>query len=325
MFDYNRPFIWKNGVMSDLGTIEGYNMGDAKAINNNEIVVGLIHVKNNISSWRAVLWEKGTITTLVETTSIANGINDLGQIVGAFKNNAGEWRAFIWENGTATDLGIEGGYAIDINNNNQIVGRTLLGHNSPFLLEDGNVTDLSLPEEYTGQASAINNKGEIVGFSQNMSYETRAVIWQNGEYAYLDDLIPLDSGVEYLAEATDINDKGQIVAYGVIGGYAHGFILTPIPTIENILDFFYKSVSDSSLTGNGPGNSANNRLNALRKMLEMAGDLIAIDDIEGACVQLKAALKKCDGVSPPSDFVTGFSAPKLNEMISDLMPELGCE
>jgi len=31
-------------------------------------------------------------------------------------------------------------------------------------------------------------------------------------------------------------------------------------------------------------------------MLEMAGDLIGIGDIEGACKQLKSALGKCDGL-----------------------------
>jgi hypothetical protein len=60
-------------------------------------------------------------------------------------------------------------------------------------------------------------------------------------------------------------------------------------------------------------------------MLETAGDLIAIGDIEGACGQLKAALKKCDGKPKPPDFVTGSAASELCAMISDLMAELGCE
>jgi hypothetical protein len=101
--------------------------------------------------------------------------------------------------------------------------------------------------------------------------------------------------------------------------------ITFISTIDAILTFFDDSVADGTLTGDGPGNSANGRLNALRNMLEMAGDLIAIDDIEGACGQLKAASMKCDGTSPPSDFVSGDSAEDLYDMILDLMTELGCE
>ena len=75
----------------------------------------------------------------------------------------------------------------------------------------------------------------------------------------------------------------------------------------------------------GPGNSANGRLNALRNMLEMAGDLIAINDIEGACGQLKAASRKCDGESPPPEFVSGPAASDLYIMITDMMTQLGCE
>ena len=98
-----------------------------------------------------------------------------------------------------------------------------------------------------------------------------------------------------------------------------------IPTIDAILDFFDQSVADGTLEGYGRGNSANGRLNALRNMLEMAGDLIAIGDIEGACRQLNAALRKCDGDSPPPDFVAGEAVEELYDMILELMDELGCE
>ena len=96
-------------------------------------------------------------------------------------------------------------------------------------------------------------------------------------------------------------------------------------TIDTILDFFDESVADGTLEGHGRGNSANGRLNALRNMLEMAGDLIAIDDIEGACRQLNAALRKCDGESRPPDFVTGEVVTDLYDMILELIDELGCE
>lgn len=99
----------------------------------------------------------------------------------------------------------------------------------------------------------------------------------------------------------------------------------PEPTIDAILTFFDESVADGSLTGDGKGNSANGRLNALRNMLGMAGYLINIEDIEGACGQLKAAIGKCDGESPPPDFVGGTAASELCGMITDLMEKLGCE
>ena len=104
--------------------------------------------------------------------------------------------------------------------------------------------------------------------------------------------------------------------------YAH---LITEPNIDTILDFFDESVADGTLEGNGPGKSANGRLNALRNMLEMAADLISVGDIEGACGQLKSASRKCDDDSPLPDFVTGSAASELYDLILELMEELGCD
>jgi len=89
--------------------------------------------------------------------------------------------------------------------------------------------------------------------------------------------------------------------------------------------FFDQSVADGTIEGYGHGNSANNRLDSLRNKLQMASDLIDIGDIDGACLQLKIASKKCDGIFPPPDFVQGESVPDLYDMIIELMAEIGCE
>jgi hypothetical protein len=78
------------------------------------------------------------------------------------------------------------------------------------------------------------------------------------------------------------------------------------------------------MSGNGPGNSAGGRLNALTNMIADAGLLIADDLIEQACEQLSAAYGKCDGESRPPDFVTGPAVAELAAMIQDLMADLGC-
>ena len=106
-----------------------------------------------------------------------------------------------------------------------------------------------------------------------------------------------------------------------------GFYLSPTSeiNIDDILKDFDESVEDQTLEGSGEGNSANGRLNALRNMLEMAGVLIDNGNIEDACGQLKAVLSKCDGDSPPPDFVTGSAATELYDMILELMEYLECE
>ena len=119
-------------------------------------------------------------------------------------------------------------------------------------------------------------------------------------------------------------------------------------TIDGILTFFKDCVADGSLIGYVPGKSgkkrsaakitkgngsdklAENRLNALRNMIETAGDLIDSGKIDEACGQLKAAYKKIkmDDLNTPessSFFVKGTSASKLANDVQDLMGTLGCK
>lgn len=144
---------------------------------------------------------------------------------------------------------------------------------------------------------------------------------ENIHYNYIIDLPP---GEDYNGRFFPVRDDSPTFP----GAWAVAYRLPcpdPEPTIDFILEFFDESVANGSLTGDGQGNSANGRLNALINMLEMAGDLIAIGDIEGACGQLKAASRKCDSESPPPDFVTGYAVTELYNMISELMKSIGCE
>lgn len=99
----------------------------------------------------------------------------------------------------------------------------------------------------------------------------------------------------------------------------------PHVMIAETLEFFDASVESETLVGEGPGNSAEHRLNALRNMLEAASDLIDDGLIQEACQQLRAAYKKCDGQPNPPDFVTGEATEELADMIQDVIDSLGCE
>jgi beta propeller repeat protein len=106
-----------------------------------------------------------------------------------------------------------------------------------------------------------------------------------------------------------------------------GIETTPPPDkqIKTIVDFFDYSVGYGTLPGDGPNpKSAENRRGALRNMLEAVGDLIAAGDVDGACDQLIAAYKKCDGDPRPPDFVAGPAAPELADKIMELIDSLGC-
>jgi probable HAF family extracellular repeat protein len=78
-------------------------------------------------------------------------------------------------------------------------------------------------------AQAINNKGQVVGFSQDLnSNNTVASLWQDGVLTDLNTLIPPNSPL-FLIEALGINDRGQISGYGFDSstGEYPAFLATP--------------------------------------------------------------------------------------------------
>jgi probable HAF family extracellular repeat protein len=96
-----------------------------------------------------------------------------------------------------------------------------------FLWEHGVMTDLgTLPGIPGSLASSINNKGQVVGFSDDFNGNTVALIWQNGTMTDLNTLVPPNS--PFLIEALRINDRGEIVGPAFLSnGEIHGYLLTP--------------------------------------------------------------------------------------------------
>jgi hypothetical protein len=98
---------------------------------------------------------------------------------------------------------------------------------------------------------------------------------------------------------------------------------TTVPaSIEEILSLFDISVSNNTLAGEGPGDSADGRLKALRNMLTKVDELLAAGDTEEAYKQLLDAYKKIDGDSHIPDFVSGEATTELAQMILDLKTSL---
>jgi probable HAF family extracellular repeat protein len=167
-------FVWKNGVMKDLGTLAGAKESQANAINNDGIIVGWS--RNSAGYIRAVRWaadgRKRSLGTLGGLNSEARAINDFGVIVGWSETASGQRHAFRWQNGVMTDLGTLGGTtsgANGINRGGAIVGQstTASGEAHAFKWKDGAFKDLgasfgSLHFQYS-VATAVNTKGQIAG------------------------------------------------------------------------------------------------------------------------------------------------------------------
>ena len=132
-------------------------------------------------------------------------------------------------------------------------------------------------------------------------------------------------GDQLIDSAVDLNNCTRCTAIEIEAYIEELVKIPPLGQIANILNFFDQSVTDGALVGKGPGNSAQGRLNALRNMIEAAGNLIVDDNIEEACQQLQDVFNRTDGQFPPPDFVAGSAASELAELIQNLRNDLECD
>ncbi|MEG3875338.1 DUF3466 family protein [Microcoleus sp. Z1_B5] len=158
-----------------------------------------------------VIWDGGQVTEIKDSTW-AYQINNSGQVVGRYLGQNWIDNAYLWENGQRTDLGYNGGIssmALDINDAGQIVGKFNLASDkfNPFLWENGTMSDLGTLG-FNGGAQAINNQGQVVGYSGLRVGITHAFIWdKNNGMKDLGTLSPdYKDSIAY-----DINDAGQAV------------------------------------------------------------------------------------------------------------------
>jgi probable HAF family extracellular repeat protein len=124
-------FVWRNGRMTDLGTLGGDN-SRARAINEAGQVVGW--ARPATGNGHPVLWEADgraiDLGTLGGDRGEATALNERGQVVGESDTSSGQRHAFLWQDGHMVDLSVlvstesEIGGAADVNEQGQILGST---------------------------------------------------------------------------------------------------------------------------------------------------------------------------------------------------------
>jgi probable HAF family extracellular repeat protein len=242
-FPENRAVLWRDGRITNLGTLEGGHESFANAVNSRAQVVGAAlnktpdPNKNSMAGLgyqtRAFLWEDGAMQDLgtlgTGTDAQAVLINDKGQVVGwSYIDSTTRTPScnfplitdsFIWdkEHGMV-DLGSFGGtctIASAMNNHGQIVGESNAtgDQSSPaFIWENGSFKPLggSLGGNFTG-ADAINEQGEAAGFAyltnDPVNGPFHASLWKH--IGNLTDLGTVDGDLCSFASA--INAKTQVV------------------------------------------------------------------------------------------------------------------
>ncbi len=98
-----------------------------------------------------------------------------------------------------------------------------------FLYSNGQMVSLgALPGGQTSGANAINDAGQVVGWSSTASGPSDAFVDSNGVMTDLNSLVPAGSGLT-LVDGIAINNSGQIAADAVdAAGDEHAVLLTPV-------------------------------------------------------------------------------------------------
>jgi len=153
-----------------------------------------------------------------DTTSIAMGLNDRGDVAGNSFNASHQTHVFFWRDGQMQDVGTLGGPTSSfsaINNAGQMAGvsTTASGVQHGFLWQDGTMQDIGTPDSAESVTVAgMNASGQVVGSARYATGQS-AFIWSNGVMQVLP---PLPG--ETSSGALALNDAGVVV--GASGSHA---------------------------------------------------------------------------------------------------------
>jgi probable HAF family extracellular repeat protein len=100
-----RSVLWKDGVVTALGSLGGTTNAAAEAVNNRDEIVGVSNLPGD-ATHHAFLWQRGVMRDLGtlpgDLHSAAEGINDTGQIVGVSSDPTAD--AVLWQHGRMLNL-----------------------------------------------------------------------------------------------------------------------------------------------------------------------------------------------------------------------------
>ena len=235
-FTTNNPFIYSNGITQPLAIKNAIPY----AINDRTQIVG------GASGFGPFLYSDGTATSIGTPGNVAYSINNLGQVVGFLSSNTAFLYQNGLTTNLGTLPVYRYSVANDINDLGQVVGSsglTEVDDGDAFLYSSSTgLQDLGRlrPTDLFSFGVGINNLGQAVGFSgTNSDFFTtdgdglRAFLYSDNTLYDLNDLIAPGSDAGFtLTAASAINNKGQIAGRGAVNGELHAFLLTPTSSVS---------------------------------------------------------------------------------------------
>jgi probable HAF family extracellular repeat protein len=259
--------LYRNGHVTDLGTLPGGYEAQACCITDSGLVAGFAN--NGVSDpytgttqGRGFIWQNGVMHDIGSLGGPDTGVdlmNNRGQVVGhSFTNDTPNATTgqptddpYLWQNGKMRDLGTLGGTlgdASEVNMQGQAAGTSdLAGDQSwhAFFWNNGTMTDLGTLGGATSQALWMNNSGQVVGRADLAGSQVHhGFLWTKGT---MTDLVPVDGAP--CSNAFGINDRGQVVGTATD---CHGNVLAAV-LWENGAAYNLNTLSTpSGLTGLEP-------------------------------------------------------------------------
>jgi probable HAF family extracellular repeat protein len=238
----SHAFKWQDGVMRDLGALPGGTNSFATELNSHGLIAGissngLLNPFTGIEAFVATAWNDGKVIdlgTLGGSSSLPDGINERGQVVGVAQNtvtdpvyladligfpSGTQWRAALWEDGVIRDLGTLGtgqeAFAVSINERGQIAGYSFTNTTpnpttgfptvAGFSWQDSKMHELGSLGGTLSFVFKNNNRGQVAGSSYlpgDVAYH--AVLWTKGKATDLGILGGNNS------QAVWLNDRGDV-------------------------------------------------------------------------------------------------------------------
>lgn len=151
-----------------------------------------------------------------QTSSFVSGGDRTGHyLLGRSQNADGNFTVLVWHDGQlVNEVEMPGfdGTLDDINSSGVAIGNSVPdgGGNTPWLLRDGQLTELTAPSEGTGNATAkaIGEQGTVVGSRRVLGGGQGPVVWPAGQTTSTD--LTVSSGAAQ-GQAVDVDADGTII------------------------------------------------------------------------------------------------------------------